>query len=402
MLKIFKKKIGYKSIDLVSVLVFLEMVSVNLTNSAIILFALDLDASIIEINVIKMATIIIPLIFQIPFGIISDKLGRKSLIILQQITFLSTAIIRSLAKNPFHLIISSVVRGIGGGLFFPQLLSIIADISKLEEKSLAISRFYIFSSIGMMTGPGLASMLLTRLPLRDLFIIETALRIVSNILVFIWIKNIPKSNVIFEPSKTSYSENVKKLLKRRNMLTVIEMAGCFTFFRAVMGTYTPVYARDVGLNDSTIVLFGMFSGMAIFLSRMSLEKLIENLKHKRILLSMLAICVVVGLTMPFSKNFFHIAIEMVLMGSCVGVLEPLGSIIVAHTTSRHERGFGNALNHFMKSLGSIATIILVPVAVGPSLVRIFPIAAFLPLFALGISSILMEPVTDVDTEMIES
>ena len=102
MLKIFEKKIGYKGIDLVSVLVFLEMVSVNLTNSAIILFALDLDASIIEINVIKMATIIIPLIFQIPFGIISDKLGRKSLIILQQITFLSTAIIRSLAKNPLH------------------------------------------------------------------------------------------------------------------------------------------------------------------------------------------------------------------------------------------------------------------------------------------------------------
>jgi MFS family permease len=402
MLEILIKKIGNLDLDLISVLVFLEMVSVNLTNSAIILFALDLDASIIEINIIKIATIIIPLILQIPFGIISDKLGRKSLILLQQITFLSTAIIRSLAKNPMHLIISSFVRGIGGGLFFPQLLSMIADISKLEEKSTAISRFYIYSSVGMMAGPGLASMFLTRLALRDLFMIETTLRIVSNILAFNWFRNIPKPQEIFETSKTSYSENVKKLLKRRNMLTVIEMAGCFTFFRAVMGTYSPVYARDVGLNDSSIVLFGMFSGMAIFLSRMSLEKLIEKLNHKRILLSMLAICVVIGLTMPFSNNFFRLAIEMVLMGSCIGVLEPMGSIIVAHTTSRYERGFGNALNHFMKSLGSIATIVLVPIAIGPSLARIFPIAALLPLFALGISSFLMEPITDVETDMKES
>jgi MFS family permease len=89
---------------------------------------------------------------------------------------------------------------------------------------------------------------------------------------------------------------------------------------------------------------------------------------------------------------------MVLMGVTIGVLEPLGSIIVAHTTSRHERGFGNALNSFMKSLGSISTVVLVSVATGPSMVSVFPLGALLPLVALGASQLLMEPLADVESE----
>jgi DHA1 family multidrug resistance protein-like MFS transporter len=393
-----KKKNGRRGIGVILIIVFLQMISVSLTSSALVLFALDLEATIIDINLIRVVTIVIPLLLQLPMGIASDRLGRRPLILVNQITSLLSVVVKSLSQNPMHLIVSSVIQGLGGGLFFPQLLSLIGDLTGVGERSTVINRFYLFSSLGMMIGPGVASILLTRLSLRALFVIETGARLFMAAVVIVWLRRVPDTQSAREPQE-GYGENVRKLLGRRNMLTVVEMAGCFTFFRAVVSTYTPIYARNiVGLSDSAIVLFGTFNGAAVFLSRTFLNRFIGRVGHKKLLISMLVVCCLIGFTMHLSHGFAPLAVEMVLMGLTIGVLEPLGSIIVAHTTSRHERGFGNSLNHFMKSLGSISTVVLVSVAAGPSLALVFPLGALLPLFSLGASQILMEPLTDIERE----
>jgi MFS family permease len=379
-------------------LVFLEMISVTLTSSALVLFALDLDATIVDINLIRVVTIVIPLLLQLPMGVVSDRLGRRPLILVSQFTSLLSVVVRSLSQNPMHLIASSLIRGVGGGLFFPQLLSLIGDLTGAGERSTVINRFYLVSSLGMMIGPGVASLLLTRVPLRALFVIETGVRLFMVAVAIVGLRRVPESQSVREPEE-SYGENVRRLLGRRNMLTVVAMAGGFTFFRAVVATYTPIYARNVvGLSDSAIVLFGTFNGAAVFFSRTSLDKFIGRIGHKRLLLSMLVVSCIIGFTTPFAHGFALLAVEMVLMGVTIGVLEPLGSIIVAHTTSRHERGFGNALNSFMKSLGSISTIVLVSVAAGPSMVSVFPLGALLPLISLGASQLLMEPLAEIESE----
>jgi MFS family permease len=379
-------------------LVFLEMVSVTLTSSALVLFALDLDATIVDINLIRVVTVVIPLLLQLPMGVVSDRLGRRPLILVSQFTSLLSVAVRSLSQNPMHLIASSLIRGVGGGLFFPQLLSLIGDLTGAGERSTVINRFYLISSLGMMIGPGVASLLLTRVTLRALFVIETGVRLFMAVVAIVWLRRVPEAQSVREPQE-SYGENVRRLLGRRNMLTVVAMAGGFTFFRAVVATYTPIYARNVvGLSDSAIVLFGTFNGAAVFLSRTSLDRFIGRIGHKRLLLSMLVVSCIIGFTTPLAHGFAPLALEMVLMGVTIGVLEPLGSIIVAHTTSRHERGFGNALNSFMKSLGSISTVVLVSVATGPSMVSVFPLGALLPLVALGASQLLMEPLADVESE----
>lgn len=401
MVSIFKFKINTeRSIGLLMFLVLIEMISVNLTNSALVLFALDLDASIIDINLIRIVTIILPLILQLPFGVISDRMGRKPLIIIQQLSSLSSALLRSFALNPFHLIVSSVIRGVGGGLFFPQLLSLIGDLTSSQEKASTINKFYIFSSVGMLTGPGLASAFLKWVSLRELFVIECLLRLITLVLVTLLLKERrnPVKDIIVEDVSHDYMKAVRTLLGRRNMLTVIQMAGCFTFFRAVFQTYTPIFAREsVGVTDSLIVLFGSFMGITILVSRVFLEKIIIWLDHKKVLMLMLAVCFFTGFSLPFSNSFITLSMEMILMGLCIGVLEPMGSILVAHSTSTRERGFGNSLNHFMKSLGSMASIVLVPIATGTSFSLVFPIAAVLPFISFFITNILMEPVSEKES-----
>jgi len=386
-----------QGVGLFGTLALIEMLSVHLTNSALVLFALDLEASIIEINLIKVVTIFLPLILQLPFGVLSDKWGRRPLIFIHQISSLSSALLRSFSQNPFHLILSSLVRGIGGGLFYPQILSLIGDVTPSEEKASTINRFYIFSSVGMLTGPGLASISLKWVDLRQLFLMECFLRLVNLALVLLIFRGAPQPSEEDGSSGVSqdYLFAVRKLFGRRNMLTVVQMAGFFTFFRAVFNTYTPIYARvSVGVPDSLIVLFGSFTGITILGSRLFLDRLIIWLNHKKVLMIILAVCFFTGFSLPFSKNFFSLSLEMVLMGLCVGILEPLGSILVAHSTSTTERGFGNSLNSFMKSLGSISTMVLVPIAMGPNMSLIFSIAAVLPFISFFISYFLMEPVSE--------
>jgi predicted MFS family arabinose efflux permease len=376
---------------LISGVVFIEMFSANMTKSALILFSLEINATILEINLIKIIVTVLSLFLQIPFGILSDRFGRKPLLLIPQATAFGAALIRSISQEPWHLIASSLLQGLGGASVFTMLLAIIGDLTQPGERPLAISRFYIFSSLGMLTGPFLASLLLLRFPLRLLFFGETVLRLLILGIVFLGIKEPRRVSPDEDEYEGSYGKNIRDLMKKRNMLTVVVMAGCFTFFRMAVETYTPVYAhRDMGLSNSLVASLDMIIGAAILTSRLSLETVSRRLGLKRFMLLMLGVCILIGLTLPISRGYLHISLQMFLMGSCIGVLEPMGSIIVAEVTTGYERGFGNSLNHFMKSIGRISTISLVPIAEGMFLTQVFPISAILPLIAIGISSILME------------
>jgi MFS family permease len=179
------------------------------------------------------------------------------------------------------------------------------------------------------------------------------------------------------------------------MVTAIEIGVCFSFFRTIVTTYLPVFARrEVGLPDSVITSLGVSTGIAIFLIRLFLGNFIKNLKFKKMLLFMLSICVFMGLTIPFSRNSISLYMQMFALGICVGVLIPIGSILVANSTTQHERGFGNTLQSFTGSISRMSTILLASYIETQPLIFIFPIASILPFIAIIISSIIMKPISE--------
>ena len=94
-------------------------------------------------------------LFQIPFGMLSDRVGRKKIIALGLVLFTIGSSVAALAENVYWLIIGRALQGCGA--IASTLLALMSDLTRLEQrtKSMALIGAAIASSFGlaMLIGP---------------------------------------------------------------------------------------------------------------------------------------------------------------------------------------------------------------------------------------------------------
>ena len=94
-------------------------------------------------------------LFQIPFGMLSDQVGRKKIIALGLVLFTIGSLVAALAENVYWLIIGRALQGCGA--IASTLLALMSDLTRLEQrtKSMALIGAAIALSFGLalLIGP---------------------------------------------------------------------------------------------------------------------------------------------------------------------------------------------------------------------------------------------------------
>ena len=151
-------------------------------------------------------------IFQIPFGHLSDKHGRKLLISIGLIIYALGSFMGGLANNIFFLIIARLIQG--AGAISSTAVALAADLTKEETRTKAFA--FIGSSIGLTFGLSLtlSPLIGGRLGVPFLFFLTAVLSILSLIYLIFKIPEPKKHESEIEPSL----KNIKILLKNKNLL----------------------------------------------------------------------------------------------------------------------------------------------------------------------------------------
>ena len=96
----------------------------TMTQSIAVLYVFELGGSISEVNLISTIRSAMGILLIVPFGILSDRFGRKPMVLYPRLIQFVGVIIYAFATHPNHLLIASLVGGFAGGAFFPVLLSL--------------------------------------------------------------------------------------------------------------------------------------------------------------------------------------------------------------------------------------------------------------------------------------
>ncbi|MAD41396.1 MAG: MFS transporter [Arcobacter sp.] len=193
----------FKTILPLSSIIALRFLGLFLVLPVISVYAMNLEgASTTLIGIVIGGYALTQMIFQVPFGVMSDKLGRKGTIVLGLLLFAIGSFICAISTDIYTLLVGRLLQG--AGAIGAVVTAMISDLVKEEQrpKAMAIMGMSIAGAfaISMVAGPTLGA----AFGIEILFYITMVLALVS---IFVLLKKVPN------PPHITHTYNGKANLK---------------------------------------------------------------------------------------------------------------------------------------------------------------------------------------------
>ena len=284
-------------------------------------------------------------ILQIPFGMLSDRWGRKPIIVLGLIIFGIGSLIAAMADSIYGLLIGRALQG--AGAVAAAIMALAADLTEEE------SRTKIMAFIGISVGAAfsiafiLGPILYEYIGIDGIFFLSTCCSIIAIIVLLTMVPNPAKKNeranklssinvktVIFNPSliKLNISIFSSHLILMANFVVIP-----ITLKEAIQ--IEPAIHWQVYLTAIFLSLFIMVPFM-VFGERLNKEKLFLRFSIILIMLSQ------IGLAL-FELSFNLVVLFLILFFGAFNYLEALLPSMVSKTT--HQKTKGTALGVYSTS-----------------------------------------------------
>lgn len=186
------------------------------------LYALMLDgANAMLIGVAVGGYALSQFALQIPFGLLSDKIGRKVTIAMGLLIFILGSIVCYLADDIYMLILGRFLQG--AGAIGAVVSAMIADVVKEESRTKAMAimggSISVSFTLAMILGPVLSSLYGTEY----LFLLSAVLALLSIVVLYMFGKTPPKVSYSFKSEESRWYEVLKdKNLQRMNLTNFLQ------------------------------------------------------------------------------------------------------------------------------------------------------------------------------------
>ena len=119
------------------------------------LFAQGLGASTFQVGMIHAAFMLAATLLSAPLGLVSDRLGRRRLILTGMAISGLTSVLLLIARSPLQVGAIYLFSGIGLACFSPAMMSYVGDVSPVPYLGRAYGWYTVALYLGMAAGPGL-------------------------------------------------------------------------------------------------------------------------------------------------------------------------------------------------------------------------------------------------------
>ncbi len=342
-----------KSIMPLSAIISLRFFGLFIVLPVISVYAMNLQGATTSIvGIIVGGYALTQMIFQVPFGIMSDKLGRKGTIIVGLILFGLGSILCSVSTDVLTLLLGRLMQG--AGAIGAVVTAMISDLVKEEQRPKAMAMMggsiAMAFAFAMILGPTLGSWL----GVESLFVLTAAIAFSSIIILLKAVPNPPKITHTYNKKGAVTSVLFNKNLIKMNITNFLQkgfMTFAFMIIPMVLIKHYEWVMADLWKVYLPATIFGVF---AMAPAAILAEK---KGKFKEVLIAGIIFFGVSYLIIGTSSSPVIFVIGVVLFFIGFNVHEPIMQSLASKYAKVHQRGFVlgifNSYGYFGTFLGGL-------------------------------------------------
>ncbi|MFQ6011367.1 MAG: MFS transporter [Nitrososphaerales archaeon] len=328
-------------------------------------YATLLGASLaLQIGAMGSGFVVARALTSVPFGKLSDKIGRKPVIVLGLLFYSVGTLVFPFAQSWIHLVFFRVIQGMGGGMFWPAGTALITDSVPAGQRGRALGFFHAWVMVGLVFGPAIGGAVqvygLEFLGLAEIdsyrmtFYVGGVFAIASAMSAFIFIKEPRKSRKVTE--KTSDLSIAPSLRKTFGALLGVRFANGFalSFIQPILALYM---VDTLGLARTTAVIW---MATAFFISgligagvQLPAGALADKSDRKKIMFLAMSVGAVTTVIMPLVGTVIFLVILMAIRTGLLGIYQPSVLSLQQDIVPSNARGKFTGLGDAAWNLGAI-------------------------------------------------
>ncbi len=296
------------------------------------LFASELGASTVQVGMINAGFMLAAALLSVPLGLVSDRLGRRRLVLSGMVISGLTSLFLLVARTPAHVGAIYLFSGVGLACFSPAMMSYVGDVAPPHFLGRAYGWYTSALYLGMALGPGLGGAIGAG-GFRAAFL-ASAVIIGAGILV--GIRRMPVPPPVMRPASTNLVADLREILANRAVLACWITTFFSTYAWGASFSFFPLYARDSGISVAHTGLIFTSQAASNALFRIPIGHLADRTgrRHRYIVFGNLAFALCIAGVGRFSSPAPLYVLFLLAGGSMAATFTAVGALLSESVDTR--------------------------------------------------------------------
>lgn len=208
------------------------------------LFAQSLGASTFQVGLINAGFMLAAAFLSVPLGMVSDRLGRKRLILVGMAISGLTSVFLLFADTPRQVGAIYLFSGIGLACFSPAMMSYVGDVSPVPFLGRAYGWYTSALYLGMAAGPGLGGAIAGG-GFRIAFFVSAVVIAAGIVLGG---PRMPAPPPFLRPEPSNLGKDFREIVRNRAVIACWTATFFSTFAWGSLFAFFPLYAKESGIS----------------------------------------------------------------------------------------------------------------------------------------------------------
>jgi len=295
---------------------------------------------------------LVQFIFNPIIGRLSDKHGRKPVIVLCLLINALGYVIFAFTSSYLILLVSRIVAGVGGSSI-AVAQAYIADITTKENRSKGMGLIGSAFGLGFVFGP-LIGGFLSKLGYMETGLGAAAFSFIAFIVTMILLpeSHLDRNEFVESKRKILNIDSILKAFKNPSLAILISLFFILTFsFANIYGTFALLGLQVYGFTDlQNGYMFGIIGFSSALVQGGLIGPLTKFIGKKRILIIGSFLIMVTLAIIPYAGNFLWLAVNSIFMSFGTGMLQPTLLSLISEVASDTEQGITLGVNQSLSAL----------------------------------------------------